>query len=163
MSADRPRPLVAGNWKMHGLKSSGVVLHELAQGYAPDLKTRVDLIVCPPATLIHAFVLQAEGSGIAIGAQDVHAQASGAYTGDISAEMLADLGASAVIVGHWERRALHGEPDAGVRARAAAARRAGLTAIVCVGETREEREGGRTLEVVRGQLNGSVPDGLDAA
>ncbi len=163
MSADRPRPLVAGNWKMHGLKSSVQVLHALAEGYTPELKAKVDLLVCPPATLIHAFALQAHGSDIAIGAQDAHAEASGAYTGNVSAEMLADLGATHVIVGHSERRAYHRETDAEVRAKAEAARRAGLTAIVCVGETREERESGRALDVVRAQMRGSVPEGMDAS
>jgi triosephosphate isomerase (TIM) len=163
MSADRPRPLVAGNWKMHGLKSSVQVLHALAEGYTPGLKAKVDLLVCPPATLIHAFALQAHGSDVAIGAQDAHAEASGAYTGNVSAEMLADLGATHVIVGHSERRAYHRETDAEVRAKAEAARRAGLTAIVCVGETREERESGRALDVVRAQMRGSVPEGMNAS
>src|SRR3954454_7032586 len=163
MSADRPRPPVAGNWKMHGLKSSVQVLHALAEGYTPELKAKVDLLVCPPATLIHAFALQAHGSDIAIGAQDAHVEASGAYTGNVSAEMLADLGATHVIIGHSERRAYHRESDAEVRAKTQAARRAGLTAIVCVGETREERESGRTLDVVREQLRGSIPDGMTAA
>jgi triosephosphate isomerase (TIM) len=163
MSADRPRPLVAGNWKMHGLKSSVQVLHEVAAGYAPALKDKVDLLICPPATLIHAFALQAQGSGVAIGAQDAHAEPQGAYTGNVSAEMLADLGATHVIIGHSERRAYHRESDAEVRAKTQAARRAGLTAIVCVGETREERESGQTLDIVRGQLRGSIPDGMTAS
>jgi triosephosphate isomerase (TIM) len=163
MSADRPRPLVAGNWKMHGLKSSVQVLHEVAAGYAPALKDKVDLLICPPATLIHAFALQAQGSGVAIGAQDAHAEPQGAYTGNVSAEMLADLGATHVIIGHSERRAYHRESDAEVRAKTKAARRAGLTAIVCVGETREERESGQTLDIVRGQLRGSIPDGMTAS
>ena len=162
MNGSRPRPLVAGNWKMHGLKSSVQVLHEVAEGYTPELKAKADLLVCPPATLIHAFALQAQGSDVAIGAQDTHAEASGAYTGDISAEMLADLGATYVIVGHSERRTYHRELDAAVRAKAEAARRVGMTAIVCVGETREERESGRTLDVVREQLHGSVPEGMSA-
>jgi len=163
MSADRPRPLVAGNWKMHGLKSSVQVLHEITEGYAPALKAKVDLLICPPATLIHAFALQAAGSDIAIGAQDAHAEAQGAYTGNVSAEMLADLGATHVILGHSERRAYHRESDAEVRAKTQAARRAGLAAVVCVGETREERESGRTLDVVREQLRGSIPEGMDAS
>src|SRR3954467_14241218 len=162
MSADRPRPLVAGNWKMHGLKSSVQVLHALAEGYTPGLKAKVDLLVCPPATLIHAFALQAHGSDVAIGAQDAHAEASGAYTGNVSAEMLADLGATHVIVGHSERRAYHAERDPHVRSKAEAARRAGLSAIVCVGETREEREGGKALAIVRKQLRGSIPQGMNA-
>jgi triosephosphate isomerase len=158
MSVDRPRPLVAGNWKMNGRMASAKVLGEIREGYTPGLKGKVDLLVCPPATLVHTFAHVALGSHVAIGGQDCHAQESGAYTGDISAEMLADLGASHVIVGHSERRQLHGEKDADVRAKAEAARRAGLTAIVCVGETQQEREAGKTLAVVRRQLRGSVPD-----
>src|SRR3712207_2408021 len=108
------------------------------------------------------FAHMALGSRIAIGGQDCHAQESGAFTGDVSAEMLADLGATHVIVGHSERRQVHGEKDADVRLKAAAARRAGLAAIVCVGETRDEREAGKTLAVVRRQLRGSIPEGMDA-
>jgi triosephosphate isomerase len=158
MSVDRPRPLVAGNWKMNGRMGSAEVLNEIRKGYTPGLKSKVDLLVCPPATLIHIFAHVALGSRVAIGGQDCHAQESGAYTGDVSAEMLADLGATYVIVGHSERRQYHGEKDADVRAKAEAAHRAGLTAIVCVGETREEREAGKTLGVVRRQLRGSVPE-----
>ena len=157
------RPLVAGNWKMNGLKGS---LHELGgmiAAYEPGLREKVDLMICPPATLLAAAAQAALGSGIAIGAQDCHAAASGAHTGDLAAEMIADAGAGAVIVGHSERRADHGETDAVVRAKALAARRAGLVAIVCVGETRAEREDGRTLKVVEGQLEGSVPDGATGA
>src|SRR5918998_1950344 len=157
MSVDRPRPLVAGNWKMNGRMGSAEVLNEIRKGCTPGLKSKVDLLVCPPATLVHIFAHIALGSRVAIGAQDCHAQESGAYTGDISAEMLADLGATYVIVGHSERRQYHGERDADVCAKAAAAHRAGLAAIVCVGETREEREAGKTLDVVRKQLRGSIP------
>jgi triosephosphate isomerase (TIM) len=155
MSVDRPRPLVAGNWKMNGLKSSAKVLDEVQAGYTPDLKAKVDLAICPPATLIGTL---AANSQIAIGGQDCHAKESGAYTGDLSAEMLADAGAAYVLVGHSERRQYHGEKDADVRAKAVAAHRAGLTAIVCVGETREEREAGKALTVVREQLRGSIPN-----
>jgi triosephosphate isomerase len=116
-------------------------------------------LVCPPATLIALFAAAARGSAVRIGAQDCHAEAAGAHTGDISAEMLADAGAAAVIVGHSERRADHLETDAMVRAKAQAAWRAGLLAIVCVGEQRAEREAGRTLDVVGRQLDGSLPDG----
>jgi triosephosphate isomerase len=158
MSLDRPRPLVAGNWKMNGLKASARVLGEIREDYTPGLKARVDLLVCPPATQIMTFAQIALGSGVAVGGQDCHAKDAGAYTGDISAEMLADLGATYVIVGHSERRQYHGEKDADVRAKAEAAHRAGLTAIVCVGETREEREAGETLAIVRRQLRGSVPE-----
>jgi triosephosphate isomerase (TIM) len=158
MSVERPRPLVAGNWKMNGLKASLKVISDIRDAYTPGLKSRVDLVVCPPATLIMTSAHVALGSRVAIGGQDCHAQGSGAYTGDLAAEMLADLGATYVIVGHSERRQYHGEKDAEVRAKAEAAHRAGLTAIVCVGETREERETGKTLNVVRRQLRGSVPE-----
>ena len=163
MAQTRPRPLVAGNWKMNGLKASAPVLGAIAAGYDAGLKAKVDLMVCPPATLLQRFVEAAEGTGIAIGAQDCHAKANGAFTGDIAAEMIADLGASAVIVGHSERRTLHGETDADVVAKALAARRAGLTAIVCIGETRQERDAGRALDVVGRQLQGSIPDASEAA
>src|SRR5476649_2320952 len=156
------RPLVAGNWKMNGLKASAAELGKIMQG-AGDLWTKVDLMICPPATLTMTFAHVALGSKIEIGGQDCHAEPSGAFTGDISAEMLADLGAKAVIVGHSERRILHKETDAEVRAKALAAWRAGLTAIVCIGETRAEREAGQTLDVLGRQLDGSLPDGITAA
>jgi triosephosphate isomerase len=154
------RPLIAGNWKMNGLKASQRELAEIVAG-ASALRGKVDLIVCPPATLIMRFV-EAAGGAVAIGGQDCHLEPSGAFTGDISAEMLADLGASAVIVGHSERRAFHNESDAEVRRKAQAAWRAGLLAIVCIGETRDDRAAGRTLSVVGEQLEGSVPDGATA-
>ena len=163
MGVDRPRPLVAGNWKMNGRKGSATVLGEIKQGYTAGLKAKADLLVCPPATLIGSFAHEALGSGIAVGGQDCHAKPSGAYTGDIAAEMLADLGATYVIVGHSERRQYHGETDAEVRAKAEAAHRAGLVAVVCIGETREQREAGSTLEVVGRQLRGSVPEAATAA
>jgi triosephosphate isomerase len=119
-------------------------------------------MICPPATLLHEFASAAAGSPIAIGAQDCHAAVSGAHTGDISAEMLADAGASAVIVGHSERRADHGESDAQVRAKAEAVHRAGLTAIICVGETEAQRKAGETLDVVGGQVRGSLPERIGA-
>jgi triosephosphate isomerase len=156
------RPLVAGNWKMNGLKASAAELGKIMAG-AGDLWTKVDLMICPPATLVMTFAHVALGSKIEIGGQDCHAEPSGAFTGDISAEMLADLGAKAVIVGHSERRTLHKETDAEVRAKAQAAWRAGLTAIVCIGETRAEREAGHTLDVLGRQLDGSLPDGVTAA
>jgi triosephosphate isomerase len=157
MSVDRPRPLVAGNWKMNGLKSSAMVLSEIHAGYTPGLKAKVELAICPPATLVHSFAVASVGSRVAIGGQDCHAKESGAFTGELSAEMLADAGATYVIVGHSERRQYQKEKDADVCAKAVAAHQAGLTAIVCVGETREEREAGRTLAVVRKQLRGSIP------
>jgi triosephosphate isomerase (TIM) len=160
---ERPRPLVAGNWKMNGLQGSAAVLRQVIEGYSPELQQKADFLLCPPATLIHAFAAAAAGSRIAIGGQDCHPKASGAFTGDLSAEMLADAGATHVIVGHSERRQHHGESDAVVRAKAEAARRAGLTAIVCLGEMREEREAGKTLDVVRRQLRGSVPERATSA
>ncbi|GJD62590.1 triose-phosphate isomerase [Methylobacterium frigidaeris] len=163
MTTERPRPLVAGNWKMNGLQASLKVAEAVRDGLDSALAQRIDVLICPPATLIGAMAASLKGSAVRIGGQDVHAEASGAYTGNVSAEMLADLGATATIVGHSERRAYHHESDADIRAKALAARRAGLVAIICVGETREEREAGRTLEIVRGQLAGSLPDGATAA
>jgi len=151
------RPLVAGNWKMHGLRASIGQLEGILRG-CTRMRGDVDLMICPPATLIAAFAAAAKGSRIAIGGQDCHAEPSGAYTGDISAEMLADAGARAVIVGHSERRTFHRETDADVCGKALAARRAGLVAIVCIGETQAERAAGQTLAVVERQLAGSVPD-----
>ena len=160
MSLRARRPLVAGNWKMNGLRASAAELTDIING-ARDLTATVDLMVCLPATLILQFAAHTAsvGSPLVIGAQDCHAQASGAFTGDISAEMLKDAGAAAVIVGHSERRTYHKETDGDVRAKASAAWRAGLLAIVCVGETRAEREGGRARAVVERQLDGSLPDG----
>jgi triosephosphate isomerase len=151
------RPLVAGNWKMNGLKASVGELQKIIAG--AEKLAHVDVMVCPPATLLADFAVAARGSPVAIGGQDCHTAANGAYTGDISAEMLKDIGAQAVIVGHSERRQYHGETDATVRDKALAARRAGLSAIVCVGETRAERDAGHARPVVRTQLEGSLPDG----
>jgi triosephosphate isomerase len=155
---DAIRPLIAGNWKMNGLKASAAEFEAMLAG-APGVAVKADLLVCPPATLIAAFAEKARGSNIiAIGAQDCHPKPSGAHTGDLSAEMLADAGASAIIVGHSERRADHGENDALVRQKTEAVWRAGLTAIVCIGETRQQRDAGQALEICRGQLDGSLPD-----
>ena len=154
------RPLVAGNWKMNGLRASAAELARIVEGAAK--LPAVDLLVCPPATLIAQFSAAVIGSPVRIGAQDCRAEPAGAFTGDISAEMLRDAGASAVIVGHSERRSYHEETDADVRAKALAARRAGLLAIVCVGETRAERDSGRALAVVGARLDGSLPDGATA-
>jgi triosephosphate isomerase len=159
--ATRIRPLIAGNWKMNGLGASEAELAKIIAG-AGALSGKADLMVCPPATLIARFAATARGSGVVIGGQDCHAKASGAHTGDVAAEMLADAGAGAVIVGHSERRSDHHETDDEVRAKAEAAWRAKLTAIVCVGETREQREAGDTLKVVGLQLDGSLPDGAIA-
>ena len=160
MAGATPRPLVAGNWKMNGLAASEA---ELAKIIAGSGGCQCDLMVCPPATLIVEFAAAARGSAVAIGGQDCHPEPSGAHTGDIAAEMLADAGATAVIVGHSERRADHAETDALLRAKVLAAHRAGLLAIVCVGEQRAEREAGQTLDVVGRQLAGSMPDGATAA
>jgi triosephosphate isomerase len=142
---------------MNGLQRSATELNAMIEG-SRDLAAHTDLLICPPATLISNFAFLARGSAIAIGAQDCHTEPSGAFTGDISAEMLKDCGATAVIVGHSERRIYHRETDAEVGAKALAARRAGLTAIVCVGETRPERDGGATIPVVERQLGGSLPE-----
>ena len=156
---DAIRPLIAGNWKMNGLEASSAEFEAMLAG-ASAVAARGDLLVCPPATLIAAFAEKARGSKtLAIGGQDCHPKASGANTGDIAAEMLADAGASAVIVGHSERRADHGETDVLVRQKAEAVWRAGLTAIVCIGETQHQRDSGQTLDICRGQLNVSLPDG----
>jgi triosephosphate isomerase len=156
---DAIRPLIAGNWKMNGLKSSLAEFEAMLAG-ASDVADKADLLVCPPATLLAGFAERARGSSmLSVGAQDCHAKPSGAHTGDLSAEMLADAGASAIIVGHSERRADHGETDVEVRQKAEAVWRAGLTAIVCVGETQHQRDQGQTLDICRSQLNISLPDG----
>jgi triosephosphate isomerase len=159
---DAIRPLIAGNWKMNGLMSSLAEFEAMRTG-ASDLAGTVDLLVCPPATLIAEFAERARGSkSFAVGAQDCHPKPFGAHTGDISAEMLADAGARAIIVGHSERRADHGETDALVRQKAEATWRAGLVAIACIGETQQQRDQGQTLDICGGQLTGSLPDGARA-
>lgn len=162
MTTSARRPLIAGNWKMNGLAASVAELDKIIAG-APTVTPAGDLLVCPPATLIAAFAARAARSAVAIGGQDCHAEPAGAFTGDISAEMLKDAGARAVIVGHSERRTYHHESDAEVRRKALACWRAGLVAVVCVGESRDERVAGKTLDVVGGQLDGSLPDGATAA
>lgn len=147
--------LVAGNWKMNGLQASLTEIRAMIDG-AQALPS-VELAVCPPATLAGAAAQLLAGSAIALGGQDCHAEKSGAFTGDLSAEMWADLGARYVIVGHSERRAMHAETDAVVAAKASAAIRAGLTPVICLGETLAERDAGKTVEVVSSQLANSVP------
>jgi triosephosphate isomerase len=159
MAGAARRPLVAGNWKMNGLRVSAAEFEKMVSG-ATAIASRVDLMICPPATILAGLAAMARGTRLRLGGQDCHPEASGAFTGDISAEMLADAGASAVIVGHSERRTLHAETDALVQAKARAAWRAGLIAIVCVGETRAEREAGDTLKILGRQLAGSLPDGV---
>ncbi|PWR25847.1 triose-phosphate isomerase [Zavarzinia aquatilis] len=156
------RPFVAGNWKMNGLIASLTELEAIA-GKAGAVADAIDVAICPPATLVAPAVAQVAGSVLKIGGQDCHAKASGAHTGDISAESLKDIGATCVIVGHSERRTDHAESDATVHAKAQAAWRAGLIAIICVGETEAERDDGRTLDVIGRQLSGSVPDAATAA
>jgi triosephosphate isomerase (TIM) len=157
------RPLVAGNWKMNGLRAELAIAAEVAKGYAPELRSKVDLAICPPASLLFMASAALIGSRIATGGQDCSAQAAGAFTGEVSAAMLADAGATYAITGHSERRTLHGETSAIVKAKAEAAQKALLVPIVCVGETREEREAGKALAIVRKQIRGSVPEGATAA
>ncbi|MDB5566345.1 MAG: Triosephosphate isomerase [Tardiphaga sp.] len=165
---DAVRPVIAGNWKMNGLKASMVEFEAMLRG-APEVLYKTDLLVCPPLTLLATFAAKAANFGqegsrvVTVGAQDCHPGVSGAHTGDVSAEMLADAGATAVIVGHSERRADHGESDAVVRQKAQAAWRAGLTAIACIGETQALRDAGRTLDICGAQLEGSLPDGATSA
>lgn len=154
------RGLAAGNWKMNGTSASLVEIEALKTAHGAP---KVDVLICPPATLLARMAEVAEGSAVAVGGQDCHAAEKGAHTGDIAAGMLVDAGATAVIVGHSERRADHGETDADVRAKAEAAIGAGLVAVICLGESLDERESGKTLEVIGGQLAGSLPDGLTGA
>ncbi|MFM7655003.1 MAG: triose-phosphate isomerase [Paracoccaceae bacterium] len=154
------RKLAAGNWKMNGTVAS---LAEVQALIAAQPAPACEMLLCPPATLISAMATAARGSALMVGAQDCHAKPSGAHTGDLSAPMLADAGASHVILGHSERRADHGETDAEVRAKAEAAQAAGLVAIVCVGETEAQRDAGETLAVIGAQIDGSVPTTSTAA
>jgi len=155
------RPLIAGNWKMNGLASSLAELEALKRGLAA-VPPRGEVLICPPFTLL-ADAVRAAGGAFAIGGQDCRAQAHGAFTGDISAEMLKDAGAAAVIVGHSERRQYHGESSAQISAKAEAAWRAGLLAIICIGEKEAERNAGREFDICSDQLQGSVPLGATAA
>lgn len=162
MASSPNRKLVAGNWKMNGTRSFLDMVAELRVGAAGGIAD-TDLLVCPPATLLADVVKAVEGSSISAGGQDCHAKESGAYTGDVSAEMLADCGATHVIVGHSERRQYHAEDDATVAAKMRAAHRAGLIAIACVGETKDEREGGKALDVVRKQVEALLDDTVTGA
>ncbi len=153
------KKLAAGNWKMNGLKAD---LHEVAALIAAHPTPKCDVLLCPPATLLAAMSMTAAGR-IAVGGQDCHMAASGAHTGDVSAQMLADAGAQYVILGHSERRADYGESDEIVLAKAQAAQAADLTAVICVGETEGERDAGATLEIIGRQLAGSTPEGATGA
>ena len=158
------QPLVAGNWKMNGSRPGiGEVLAVWDALRGPLAGLSVDVLIAPPTTLLSNMVDACSGAKLKFAGQDCHAKVSGAHTGDISAEMLQEVGASAVIVGHSERRSDHGETDNEVCAKARAGHRAGLTAIVCIGETAGERQAGVTLTVVARQLAGSLPDGATAA
>ena len=157
------RPLVAGNWKMNGIKASADEAMAVRDAVSTSGSAGpADVMICPPATLVMALAELAKGSRLAIGGQDCHTAVTGAHTGDVAPEMLADAGATAVILGHSERRADHGEPDAIVRAKTLAAWRAGLVAIVCIGETEGQRRAGLTLTVVARQLKNSLPDGANS-
>jgi triosephosphate isomerase len=157
------RKLIAGNWKMNGLKGDGLALAgELARRAAAE-KPAAELVLCPPATLLMSVAEALAGSDIGLGGQDCHSAPQGAHTGDVAAPMLRDAGCAYVILGHSERRAEHHESDEEVRAKAMAARKAGLRIILCIGETAEQRDRGETLDVVARQLGGSLPQGLGAS
>jgi len=152
-----PQPLIAGNWKMNGLAAALDEARAVAAGAAGSAAR---VAICPPATLIHRMSEALAGTDVLVGGQDGHTEISGAFTGDVAAEQLADAGAKLVILGHSERRAGHRETDTLVAAKVKAALRAGLEPIVCVGETLDERKAGRALEVVNGQVRGSLPSEL---
>ena len=162
MPSEDPRPLVAGNWKMNG---GLAMLKEprLLAAMLKDVKLKADVMVCPPATILRRVKSVLKGNKIKLGGQDCHWNPAGAHTGDISAEMLKEAGCSGVIVGHSERRTNHGETDGLVMQKAKGAHRAGLIAIICIGETLDERKSGKTLDIVSRQLKGSVPEGATAA
>ena len=153
------RRLIAGNWKMNGTGAALTEAKALAEALTAE-SAAVRVAICPPATLIERMAGAVKGSAVEVGGQDCHAEASGAFTGDVSAGMLADAGAGLVILGHSERRAMHGETDADVAAKVQAALGAGLEPIVCVGETLEQREAGQAVAVVQAQVAGSLPETL---
>ena len=156
-----PRTLIAGNWKMNGLMANLAEVERIATG-AGASDAGPELLLCLPATLIHAASAKSAGSELQIGAETCHPKEKGAHTGDISAEMLKDAGASYVIVGHSERRADHGETNAAVAAQASAALRAGITPIICVGETLDQRDAGEVLKIITAQMTESIPEGAEA-
>jgi triosephosphate isomerase len=148
--------LLAGNWKMNGLKASEQVLTDLLQGLA-GRKVLPEILVCPPATLIASFASRLQGTSVAVGGQYCHPNATGAHTGDISAEMLKDAGASYVIVGHSERRTDHAESNQQVASQASAALRAGLKPVICIGESEAQYDAGQTQAVLAAQIRDSIP------
>ncbi|WP_454286783.1 triose-phosphate isomerase [Rhizobium arsenicireducens] len=162
MTTPNVRPLVAGNWKMNGTRASLDQIKAMAEGVKGPLSDKVETLICPPATLLYVATALCDDSPLAIGAQDCHQNASGAHTGDISAEMIADCFGTHVIVGHSERRTDHAETDHLVRAKAEAAYASELTAIICIGETADERKAGQTLDILKRQLSGSLPDAATA-
>ena len=160
VKSSRTRPLLVGNWKMNGLRASEAEVSALARGLDG---AGADVWLCPPVTLLSHFIKVFKGKPLSWGAQDCHAEESGAHTGDVSAEMLADIGAVSVIVGHSERRRDYAETNAMVRSKLSAVRRAGMVAIVCIGETLEERESGGVLPVLEKQLRESLPEDVDGS
>lgn len=152
------KPLVAGNWKMNGSQSSISELEAMSAGFTREFQGKIDMLLCLPATLLSIGTNVTKTSAIEIGAQDCHFNASGAHTGDISAQMIFDIGATSVLVGHSERRTDHGESNAIVLAKANAALSNGLMTVVCIGETESERKAGDTLKILETQLAGSLPD-----
>ncbi len=155
------KPLVAGNWKMNGLNSSIGELETMRDQFRPELSAKIDMLVCLPFTLLGKAGDFVARSPMRIGAQDCHKELKGAHTGDISVEMIADCGATAVIVGHSERRTDHGESDEQVREKAQTVLHWGQMAIICIGETDEQRKLGSTLDVLKKQMSGSIPDSAD--
>jgi triosephosphate isomerase len=157
------KPLVAGNWKMNGLRNSISELDAMAKAYNGEMRDQLDMLLCVPATLMVTAAHVCVGTKVAVGGQDCHFNASGAHTGDISAEMILDSGGTAVIVGHSERRTDHGETNEIVKSKAEAGLRAGLLTIICIGETRAQREAGQTLDVLKEQLEHSMPESAAAS
>lgn len=156
------RPLLAGNWKMNGTRDSLTQIKTISDAVKSPQAEGVETLLCPPATLLYVATALCDDSPLAIGAQDCHQNVSGAHTGDLSAEMIADCFGTYIIVGHSERRKDHLETDALVRAKATAVHAAGLTAIICIGETGDERKAGKTIDILASQLAQSVPDGATA-
>lgn len=156
-------PLVAGNWKMNGVRAALDQIKAMAEGVKGPLSEKVETLICPPATLLYVATALCDDSPLKIGAQDCHQDAAGAHTGDISAAMIADCFGTHVITGHSERRTDHGETDALVRTKTERVHEADLVAIVCIGETGDERKAGSTLDVLKTQLAGSLPDTATAA
>lgn len=157
------RPLVAGNWKMNGQRDALGTINEIAKVSESQELGKIDMLLCPPATLLYVATTLCEDVPLQIGGQDCHANQSGAHTGDISAQMIADCLGTQVIVGHSERRTDHKETDSMVRAKAQASIDSGLIAIVCIGETEEQRKSGKTLDVLKTQLEGSVTGNAKAS